>query len=183
MEDKLMAHIGKQLHRAIGLMAAGLAGSVALAGPANADINWDAIAHCESGGNWGINTGNGYYGGLQFSRSTWRAYGGTKYASTANRASRSEQIRVAERVVRGQGIGAWPTCGRRHAFTAASRGGVRKAHRVNRSSGSYVVRRGDTLARIAARNDVRGGWRALYRMNSDVLRSPHHLRVGQRLKL
>ncbi|SFF45346.1 LysM domain-containing protein [Actinoplanes philippinensis] len=178
-----MAQIGKQLHRAVGLMAAGLAGTVALAGPAKADINWDAIAHCESGGNWSINTGNGYYGGLQFSRSTWRAYGGTKYASTANRATRSEQIRIAERVVRGQGIGAWPTCGRRHAYSAASRGGVRKAHRAHRSGKSYVVRRGDTLARIAARHDVRGGWRALYRMNSDVLRSPHHLRVGQRLKL
>jgi resuscitation-promoting factor RpfA len=180
VEDKLMAQIGKQLHRAVGMMAASLAGSVALAGPAHADINWEAIAHCESGGNWSINTGNGYYGGLQFSRSTWRAYGGTRYANTANRASKSQQIRIAERVVRGQGIGAWPTCGRRHAFTAASRGGVRKVHR---SSGSYVVRPGDTLARIAARHDVRGGWRALYRTNSDVLRSPHRLRVGQRLKL
>lgn len=176
-----MAQIGKQLQRAVGMMAAGLAGSVALAGPAHADINWEAIAHCESGGNWSINTGNGYYGGLQFSRSTWRAYGGTKYADTANRASKSEQIRIAERVVRGQGIGAWPTCGRRHAYTAAaSRGSVRKAHRT---TGSYVVRRGDTLARIAARHDVKGGWRALYRANSDVLSSPHRLRVGQRLKV
>jgi hypothetical protein len=180
VEEKLMAQIGRQLHRAVGMMAASLAGSVALAGPAHADINWEAIAHCESGGNWSINTGNGYFGGLQFSRSTWRAYGGGKYADTANRASKSEQIRIAERVVQGQGIGAWPTCGRRHAYSAASRGSVRKVHR---STGSYVVRRGDTLARIAARHDVRGGWRTLYRTNSDVLRSPHHLRVGQRLKL
>jgi nucleoid-associated protein YgaU len=187
VEEKLMAQIGKQLHRAVVMMAASLAGSVALAGPAKADINWDAIARCESGGNWSINTGNGYYGGLQFSRSTWRAYGGTRYADTANRASKSEQIRIAERVARGQGIGAWPTCGRRHAYTAASRGGVRKvsANRStgSRSSGTYVVRRGDTLARIAARHDVRGGWRALYRTNADVLHSPHRLRVGQRLKL
>lgn len=177
-----MEQIGRRVRRALGMVAAGLAGSVVLAGPAHADINWDAIARCESGGNWSINTGNGYYGGLQFSRSTWRAYGGTKYASTANRASRSEQIRVAERVVRGQGIGAWPTCGRRHAFTAASRGGVRKVS-AHRATGTYVVRRGDTLAEIAARHGVRGGWRALYRMNANVLHSPHHLGVGQRLKL
>jgi nucleoid-associated protein YgaU len=177
-----MVQIGTKLHRAVGMMAASLAGSVALAGPAHADINWEAIARCESGGNWSINTGNGYYGGLQFSRGTWRAYGGTKYADTANRASKYEQIRIAERVLRGQGIGAWPTCGRRHGYTAASRGSVRKAS-AHRVSGTYVVRRGDTLARIAARHDVRGGWRALYRTNADVLHSPHRLRVGQRLKL
>ncbi|MBF6213396.1 transglycosylase family protein [Nocardia puris] len=70
--------------------------------------NWDAVAQCESGGNWGINTGNGYYGGLQFSHSTWTANGGTGYAHNA---SREEQIRVAENVLRTQGIGAWPTCG------------------------------------------------------------------------
>lgn len=73
-------------------------------------VNWDAIAQCESGGNWGINTGNGYYGGLQHSLSTWRAYGGTGYP---HQNSKEEQIRVAENVLRGQGIGAWPTCGRR----------------------------------------------------------------------
>ncbi|WP_244917462.1 transglycosylase family protein [Mycobacterium shimoidei] len=73
-------------------------------------VNWDAIAACESGGNWSISTGNGYYGGLQFTPSTWRANGGT--GSAAN-ASREEQIRVAENVLRSQGIGAWPVCGRR----------------------------------------------------------------------
>ncbi|MFB9318908.1 transglycosylase family protein [Cryptosporangium minutisporangium] len=76
-------------------------------------MNWDAIAQCESGGRWNINTGNGYHGGLQFSPSTWRAYGGGKYAGSAHNASRSEQITVARRVLRGQGIGAWPTCGRK----------------------------------------------------------------------
>ncbi|APE36366.1 transglycosylase [Nocardia mangyaensis] len=70
--------------------------------------NWDAVAQCESTGNWNINTGNGYYGGLQFSQSTWEAYGGTGYAHNA---SREEQIRVAENVLAGQGPGAWPTCG------------------------------------------------------------------------
>jgi len=73
-------------------------------------VNWDAIAACESGGNWGINTGNGYSGGLQFTPSTWRANGGS---GSPNGASREEQIRVAENVLRTQGIGAWPVCGRR----------------------------------------------------------------------
>jgi resuscitation-promoting factor RpfE len=73
-------------------------------------VNWDAIAACESGGNWGISTGNGYSGGLQFTPSTWRANGGSGSASGA---SRDEQIRVAENVLRTQGIGAWPVCGRR----------------------------------------------------------------------
>jgi uncharacterized protein YabE (DUF348 family) len=71
---------------------------------------WDAIAACESGGNWSINTGNGYYGGLQFSYSTWLAYGGGAYAQTANLASREQQIAIAERVQAAQGWGAWPVC-------------------------------------------------------------------------
>jgi hypothetical protein len=73
-------------------------------------VNWDAIAGCESGGNWAISTGNGYSGGLQFTSSTWHANGG---AGSANGASREEQIRVAENVLHSQGIGAWPVCGRR----------------------------------------------------------------------
>ncbi|MEU1279659.1 transglycosylase family protein [Streptomyces sp. NPDC005805] len=72
---------------------------------------WDAVAQCESGGNWSINTGNGYYGGLQFSASTWAAYGGTAYAASADQASKSQQIAVAEKVLAGQGKGAWPSCG------------------------------------------------------------------------
>jgi len=74
---------------------------------------WDRIAQCESGGNWHINTGNGYYGGLQFSAGTWRAYGGTAYAPTADRASRSAQIAIATKVQSAQGWGAWPTCSAR----------------------------------------------------------------------
>ncbi|OBF49229.1 resuscitation-promoting factor rpfE [Mycobacterium sp. 852002-50816_SCH5313054-b] len=73
-------------------------------------VNWDAIAQCESGGNWGISTGNGFAGGLQFTSSTWHANGGS--GSPAG-ASREEQIRVAENVLHSQGIGAWPVCGRR----------------------------------------------------------------------
>jgi hypothetical protein len=91
-----------------GLIAAPIALSTATA---NADsVNWDAVAACESGGNWAINTGNGYYGGLQFTMGTWRANGGT--GSPAG-ASREEQIRVAENVLSTQGLGAWPSCGRR----------------------------------------------------------------------
>ena len=73
--------------------------------------NWSAIAACESGGNWSANTGNGFYGGLQFTEQTWLAYGGGQYAPSANLASESEQIAVADRVLAGQGIGAWPVCG------------------------------------------------------------------------
>lgn len=81
------------------------------AGTANADSrNWDAVAACESGGNWAINTGNGYYGGLQFTMGTWHANGGSGSPSSA---SREEQIRVAENVARNQGMGAWPVCGHR----------------------------------------------------------------------
>jgi hypothetical protein len=75
---------------------------------ADSGVNWDAVAKCESGGNWAINTGNGYYGGLQFSPATWTANGGT---GLPNQATREEQIRVAENVYKTQGIGAWPTCG------------------------------------------------------------------------
>ena len=93
-------------------LALGLAfGALALgSGTAAADsgVNWDAVAKCESGGNWAINTGNGFYGGLQFSPATWKANGGT---GMPNQASREEQIQVAENVYRTQGIGAWPTCG------------------------------------------------------------------------
>jgi|SRR5690242_8274810 hypothetical protein len=74
-------------------------------------VNWDAIAACESGGNWSTSTGNGFSGGLQFSQGTWDAYGGGQYSSTAAGASRSQQIAVAQRVLAGQGIGAWPVCG------------------------------------------------------------------------
>lgn len=81
-------------------------------GTANADsgVNWDAVAACESGGNWSINTGNGYYGGLQFTLGTWQGNGGS---GMPHHAPREEQIRVAENVMQTQGIGAWPTCGGR----------------------------------------------------------------------
>ncbi|MCG7593204.1 transglycosylase family protein [Mycobacterium sp. PSTR-4-N] len=88
-------------------------GSLALAGTAGAatDNEWDRVASCESGGNWAINTGNGYQGGLQFSPSTWSGHGGGEFAPAAHLATKDEQIAVAERVLATQGKGAWPTCG------------------------------------------------------------------------
>ncbi|MFJ4656688.1 transglycosylase family protein [Nocardia sp. NPDC088792] len=85
---------------------------VAMAGNASAapDSDWDRLAQCEAGGNWGINTGNGFQGGLQFSPSTWTAAGGGEYAPTANQATREQQIAVAEKVLATQGWGAWPSC-------------------------------------------------------------------------
>ena len=74
---------------------------------------WDDIAECESGGDWSIDTGNGYSGGLQFAAGTWRGFGGEEFASMAHEASRAQQIEVAERVLDEQGWGAWPTCSRR----------------------------------------------------------------------
>ncbi|MGW6704372.1 transglycosylase family protein [Streptomyces sp. NPDC054956] len=86
----------------------------ALAGPAAAASvsTWDKVAECESGGNWSINTGNGFYGGLQFTPSTWSAYGGTEYAPRADLATKKQQILIGEKVLAGQGQGAWPVCGR-----------------------------------------------------------------------
>jgi hypothetical protein len=92
---------------ALGLVLAALALGNGTAA-ADSGVNWDAVAKCESGGNWAINTGNGYFGGLQFSPATWKSNGGT---GMPHQASRDEQIRVAENVYKTQGIGAWPTCG------------------------------------------------------------------------
>ncbi|OMB92814.1 resuscitation-promoting factor RpfA [Mycobacterium colombiense] len=88
-------------------------GSIALAGQAAAatDGEWDQVARCESGGNWAINTGNGYHGGVQFSSSTWASHGGGQYAPSAELATKEQQIAVAERVLASQGRGAWPVCG------------------------------------------------------------------------
>ena len=91
--------------------AAATAGNTGAAAPAVADGSvWDAIAACESGGDWSINTGNGYQGGLQFNPGTWAAYGGTAYAPTADLATREQQIAIAEKTQAAQGWGAWPAC-------------------------------------------------------------------------
>jgi resuscitation-promoting factor RpfB len=74
-------------------------------------LDWDAVAQCESGGNWHINTGNGFYGGLQFDYSTWLSNGGGKYAPRADLATRDEQIAIATKVYDARGSSPWPVCG------------------------------------------------------------------------
>src|SRR3712207_3912176 len=85
-----------------------------LSSPASAhtEHDWTGVAECESSGDWSINTGNGYYGGLQFSQATWAGFGGTELPPRADLASPAEQIAIAEKVLEGQGIGAWPPCGK-----------------------------------------------------------------------
>ena len=117
------------------IAAATAAVSFAAIGTAQAtpSHNWDGVAACESGGNWHINTGNGFYGGVQFSESTWLAYGGGQYAPRADLASKSEQIAIAEKVLSGQGIGAWPVCGRHlTSGSSSSAPAPRVTHRTTR---------------------------------------------------
>ena len=103
-------------------IAAGLAlavGATCLAPTfAASSDTWDRLAQCESGGRWNANTGNGYYGGLQFSAGTWRAYGGTEFAEKAHQATRAEQIAVAERLLAARGWTPWPSCSAKLQLTA-----------------------------------------------------------------
>jgi len=177
--------------------------------PAQASsVNWDAIAQCESGGNWSTNTGNGYYGGLQFSQSTWKAYGGT--GSAAN-ASREQQIAVAERVLQGQGIGAWPVCGKKAGSSASYKGSNTNGSTQKKSStpkkkttsapkttkkstpapavslptsnpnGDYTVVAGDTLSSIAQKLNIEGGYQKLQSLNSQYIHNPNLILVGQKI--
>lgn len=190
---------GRSLLRVAVTGAVAIGSPIALVGTANAapDSVWDRIAACESGGNWNTSTGNGYYGGLQFSASTWRAYGG---GGSASGASREQQIAVAERVVAAQGWGAWPVCSRRAGAMSDKAGttrtapapvkaaSVRAAPRatapvVARKSAGYTVVAGDTLSRIAGTQRVAGGWKAVWDRNTDVLSNPNVLRVGLQLDL
>jgi resuscitation-promoting factor RpfA len=164
---------------------------LALAPSASAatDSTWDKVAQCESGGNWAISTGNGYYGGLQFSAGTWKAFGGTAYATTANKASREQQIAVAEKVLAAQGWNAWPVCSKKAGATgqpatvraAAPAPAAAPAAPAAPTAGGYVVKRGDTLATIAQRNHVAGGWQALAAKNH--LTNPNRIAPGQHLTL
>ncbi|MFK0258838.1 transglycosylase family protein [Streptomyces sp. NPDC090445] len=118
-----------------------------------AEWPWDCVADCESSGRWAVNTGNGFYGGLQFGQPTWEAYGGLAFAARADLADREQQILVAEEVVARQGWEAWPVCAKRYGL----------AGRV------HVVRAGDTLDGIARRRSVEGGWPALYEANRTLI--------------
>ena len=162
-----------------------------LAAPASAAApnNWDAVAQCESSGNWAINTGNGYYGGLQFSQSTWAAFGGTEYAPRADLATKAQQIAVAERTLDAQGPGAWPSCGKALNPSAPKAGAAPAASALVSAPApaatgrTYTVQAGDTLGRIAAEQGVAGGWQALYAANDDRLSDPNRISVGQVLQL
>src|SRR5690348_8111732 len=130
-----------------GVTGAVVAAPLMAAGNASAATasEWDKVAQCESGGNWSINTGNGYYGGLQFSASTWAAYGGTAYAAQANQASKAQQIAVAEKVLAAQGKGAWPVCGTGLSGTpysgAAASAGTSKSTTTTRSTDQQAATR------------------------------------------
>lgn len=195
-----------------GVTGAAIAAPLVASGTASAATasEWDAVAKCESGGNWSINTGNGYYGGLQFSASTWSAYGGTKYAGTADKATKAQQIEIAEKVLAAQGKGAWPVCGtglssapysgaaastatRSTEKPAASRSAKRPAaaktvttptgKKVKKGDGEYKVVKGDTLGSIAQKHKVKGGWQKLFKLNKDIVRDADLIYPGQQLHL
>ncbi|AXE81575.1 transglycosylase family protein [Streptomyces atratus] len=172
--------------------------AAASAGAASTDV-WEKVAACESTGNWHINSGNGYFGGLQFTRSTWAAYGGTVYAPRADLATKDQQIAIAEKVLEGQGPGAWPGCSTRAGLTSGGEApgsnpqSERTSHlqvpgkaaagkpETKRTSTpakpttvpgkreSYTVAGGDSLSTIAASEHVRGGWQHLYAANRAIV--------------
>jgi len=168
-------------------------------------MDWDALAQCEASGNWAANTGNGFYGGLQFTQGTWNANGGS--GNPAN-ASRAEQIRVAESVLRTQGSNAWPSCSKRlGAYVGKSAPAPkqaqpqRKAQPQQRSTaapvqqapvvalpgsktnpnGNYEIKAGDTLSKIADDNKVAGGWQAIVEKNKDFLTNPDLIFPGAKI--
>jgi resuscitation-promoting factor RpfA len=191
--------------RTVGLAAAPLAAAIpfAMTSPAQAATSntWERLAGCESGGNWHINTGNGYYGGLQFSDGTWDGNGGDKYAPRADLATKDEQMLVAEKVLDARGWSPWPACSSRlgldgsdakgqptadggqasspkQATTRAAnnredaQAASRGKHRkAPPSHAIYVVRRGDTLSGIATAKRVSGGWAHLYKINKSTIGS------------
>jgi len=175
------------------MAAAVAAPGIGGAGSASAaeDSTWDTLAQCESSGDWSINTGNGYYGGLQFYQPTWEGFGGTQYAPRADLASRSQQIAIAEKVLDTQGWGAWPACTAELGFGEAEAAGTPGAPSAPSSGhapaqpqgGGYTVVSGDTLSTIADAQGVSGGWQALYAANRDVVSDPSLIYVGQSLQL
>ncbi|MFC1430442.1 transglycosylase family protein [Streptacidiphilus sp. N1-3] len=205
---------GTTLARAAGATAVGAAALPVLAsGQAHAASSsvWDKVAACESSGDWHVNTGNGYYGGLQFSASTWAAYGGTHYADTADRATQAEQITIAQKVLKGQGAGAWPVCSVRAGLTrsngaAAAKPAVAKSTKAKAPAKAplkakapvkapvkaeppakghaveHTVRHGDTLSGIAEALRIPGGWEPLYAANRAIVGpNPNLILPGEHL--
>lgn len=129
---------------------------------------WDCVADCESGGRWAVNTGNGFYGGLQFWQPTWEEYGGLAFAPRADLAQRVQQIRVGQEVLAAQGWNAWPVCSKRYGLAGRM----------------HTVRGGDTLVTIARERRVEGGWQALYEANRETIGpKPAAIAVGTLLLL
>jgi LysM repeat protein len=177
----------------IGTAGAVLAAPLVMASTAQAasGSTWDRLAQCESGGNWGINTGNGYYGGLQFSPSTWRAFGGGQYASSAHRASRAEQIAIAERVLDSQGWGAWPACSAKLGLTRAdarvrsdvsrstSRSAIKKTTKKVTSTQASVVRTRTKAAKKKATSRAAYGYYVVRRGDTlSAIAHRKHVRGG-----
>ncbi|MFJ1596344.1 transglycosylase family protein [Streptomyces sp. NPDC088261] len=167
---------------------------------ASVDV-WEKVAACESSGNWQINTGNSYYGGLQFTQSTWEAYDGRSFAPRADLATKDQQIAVAEKVLKGQGPRAWPACSVKAGLTRGgdapdiAPGGTTRAAPVEAKTRAttqpptqpkakatsptsvpthregYTVARGDSLSEIAVDESVKGGWQRLYEDNRRLIGS------------
>ena len=181
---------------------------VVTAGTASAAPNWDALAKCESGGNASINTGNGYYGLYQFNTQTWRAYGGTQYAPNAHQATAAQQTEIAQRLYAARGASPWPGCRNKTGWHlgGGSGGGVVKSKPVSKvtkkaapkpaatpapaaapvqtkNGADYTVVAGDTLSKIAAAQNVAGGWQAVFERNKDVIKDANLIFVGQQLDL
>ena len=160
--------------------------AVAPAAHAEGGTVWDKLAQCESTGNWSINTGNGFSGGLQFTKSTWRAFGGE---GAAHNASREEQIIVAERVLAQQGWGAWPACSRKLGlrgttppkFKPAPQASAATAKKAAATAGgaTIAVQAGDTLGKIAKAH----GTTVSKLASANGISDPDSPSVGQQLKL
>ncbi|MET8680310.1 transglycosylase family protein [Streptomyces sp. NPDC004647] len=195
----------------VSLVAAAGGAGIALpligVGQANAASvsTWDKVAECESTGNWSINNGNGFYGGLQFTEETWNAFGGSEYAPRADQATKDQQIAIAEKVLDSQGPGAWPVCSGKAGLT---QGGAdpevstegRQAPAKAKSEAapkpkstpaegkreakpeSYTVVPGDSLYKIATAKHTDGGWQRVYEDNRKVVGDdPNLIRPGQKL--
>ncbi len=133
---------------------------------------WDDLAMCESSGDWHIDSGNGFFGGLQFWQPTWRSFGGQEYAPRADLATRLQQIDIAREVLEDQGWQAWPVCSRR--VGAADRDpGTEDGDAADRDadgeSAEHAVLPGETLGGIAQAYDVDGGWQRMYALNQDAI--------------
>lgn len=188
-----MAHKGK--HRApsnagrytAAAVAAGTLGAALLnQGVASAapDEAWDRLAECESAGRWDINTGNGYYGGLQFAQQTWVGHGGEQFAPRADLATREQQMVVAERVLASQGWRAWPVCSREAGVTGygVTERNAESASVPEPEQSAYTVQPGDTLSKIAQPRQL--DWQVLYEQNRDVIGpNPNLIFPGQVLRL